>query len=514
MHKLKILICDDVDHVRIGNESLAVRAAKGIFHPEIIEATSGEDAVQLVAEAKSAGSSIDLVLMDIDFSQAGRGANCLNGFEAAEKIHAILPDAVIAMVSSYGTDDNFQMTANTPYIDRFFRKGSFDPSELKDLCKYALVRALHGKNLLLPENRVVFTKSAVMNSYLSRIDRIFENESVFISGETGSGKGLTAYRLNANAKVFTDNLSRPLVNVNCGAIAPTLLMREMFGNVRGAFTGADRDKIGHFEAADGGDIFLDELQNASPEFQQALLGVLQTGEFVRVGDTKVIKVDVRVIAAFNEDPIEAIRSGKLREDLFARLQKNFVTIPALRDRKGDIPELINHFQTMYGKADKSFAPCAVEFLESLPWNTNVRGVQSAVEAAIRFSKLPTITVSALRDIPFIQEILKEMKTSNHEPSMVNAAGPWENQALQLFQAALDSGKNLHEIMTSFEKVVLEKEMKGDSAVLRVAKRLGIPESSLRRKLEQHELIPQKTTSKRSQPPETAKKTLEPLSPMI
>jgi DNA-binding NtrC family response regulator len=514
MHKLKVLICDDAEHVRIAHESLVVRAAKGIFHPEIIEATSGEDALRLVTEAKNAGSSIDLILMDIDFSQAGLGANCLNGFEAAEKIQALMPEVVTAIVSSYSTDDNLQLAGKTPYIEKFFRRGEFDPSELKSLCKYALVRALHAKNALLPEDRVVFTKSAVMNSYLNQIDRIFENESVFISGETGSGKGLTAYRLNANAKVFTDNPSRPLVNVNCGAIAQTLLMREMFGNVRGAFTGADRDKIGHFEAANGGDIFLDELQNASPEFQQALLGVLQTGEFVRVGDTKVTKIDVRVIAAFNEDPIEAIRSGKLREDLFARLQKNYVTIPALRDRKGDIPALINHFHTMFGKVDKSFSPCAVEFLESLPWNTNVRGIQSAVEAAIRFSKLPTITASTLREIPFIQEILREIETSNHEPAAADAAGIWENHALKLFQAALDSGKNLHEIMTSFEKAVLENEMKGDSAVLRVAKRLRIPESSLRRKLEQHELVPQKATPKRSQQAENTKKTLEPAFPTV
>ena len=152
MHKLGVLICDDMDHVRMAHEEAVFQCGKDLFHPVVAEARTGEEAVELVREAVQAGASYDLILMDVDFGQAS-GARRISGFQAVDQIHHLLPHAVIAMVSAYGNDDNYQIVSKTKYIDRFFRRGEFDLTELKSLCKYALVQGLHQKNSLLSQDK-------------------------------------------------------------------------------------------------------------------------------------------------------------------------------------------------------------------------------------------------------------------------------------------------------------------------------------------------------------------------
>ncbi|HAH21556.1 MAG TPA: DNA-binding response regulator, partial [Candidatus Omnitrophica bacterium] len=166
------------------------------------------------------------------------------------------------------------------------------------------------------------------------------NATILLHGESGTGKSLIAYAIHQSDTARRD---KPLVEVSCGALPETLLETELFGHVRGAFTGAIKDRTGRFELAEKGSIFLDEIDAFSPNLQVKLLRILQSGEFERVGDTKTVKVDVRVIAATNQDLSEAIKKGKFREDLYYRLNVISIKIPPLRERRNDIPLLLEYF---------------------------------------------------------------------------------------------------------------------------------------------------------------------------
>ena len=493
MYNLNVLICDDMEHVRIGHEEALTQCADKLFHPSVTEAETGEKAIALVQEALSLGSSFDLILMDIDFGQAAGLFRGMNGFQAVEKIHALMPHAVIAIVSSYGTEDNYTLVGRTRHIAKFLRRGSYHLDELKSLCKTALVRGLHHKNALLPQSKVIFTKAPVMEQYLAKIDQIDETACVFLQGESGTGKELSAERLNANARVFTGNPKRPLCAINCAGFTPQLLMSELFGHVRGSFTGADRDKTGWIEKADGGDLFLDELQNASHEFQQLLLRFLNNGTYSRVGESEFKTSKARVIVAFNVDPAEAVRSGKLREDLFARVQGNYLTIPPLRDRKGDIPALVLHFQKLAGDADKEFSEEALTFLSSLPWTTNVRGVEAVVKGALKQSKIPVITALALQEMDLVSQIMAASPLPNEggrqDGSLRQAPrSSLEEQAEKFAQAALDSGIGMDDFLELAEKVVLRESIRRNPRVARAARGLGMHDSTLRSKLKKHSIF--------------------------
>ena len=253
-----------------------------------------------------------------------------------------------------------------------------DISRLRDLEREASERFVF-KNII--------GKSPIMNRIFELIRNLADTDiTALIQGPSGTGKELIAEALHYHGSTR----SGPLIKVNCAALPETLLESELFGHVRGAFTGATRDKIGRFEQANGGTIFLDEIGDMSPALQQRLLRVLQEREIERVGSTKTIKIDIRVVAATNRDLAELVELGKFREDLFYRLNVVTVHLPALHERRDDIPLLIQHFikrsQNRLNRVIKGITPDTTNILMNYNWPGNIRQLENAIEHAVVLSK--------------------------------------------------------------------------------------------------------------------------------
>jgi PAS domain S-box-containing protein len=255
-----------------------------------------------------------------------------------------------------------------------------DLTELKRARKKAEYAMLRLGELHRMDN--IIGKSRAMQKVYSAISAAAASEAtILIQGESGTGKELVAGAIHYNG----DRRDRPLVSVNCSALAETLLESELFGHVKGAFTGASRDRIGRFEEATGGTIFLDEIGELSPYIQVKLLRVLQEREIERVGDSKKRKIDIRVIAATHRDLYAKVREGLFREDLYYRLKVFPIRLPTLRERRGDTPLLANHFigllNTRTGKQIKGLSPSALRALMDYSWPGNVRELENAIEHA-------------------------------------------------------------------------------------------------------------------------------------
>jgi transcriptional regulator with PAS, ATPase and Fis domain len=238
-----------------------------------------------------------------------------------------------------------------------------------------------------------------MHKIYSLIEAITKTRAtVLIYGESGTGKRLIAHAIH---KYNEHERGKPFVEVSCGALTETLLESELFGHVKGAFTGAIKDRMGRFELANGGSIFLDEIDAFSPALQVKLLRVLQEGEFERVGDTKTIKVDVRVIAATNQDLQELIAQDKFRKDLYYRLNIISIELPPLRERRVDIPLLIEEFIKKHAKHTskkiESLSDETLAILMDYSWPGNIRELENVIERAIILSNGPVITPDDLPD---------------------------------------------------------------------------------------------------------------------
>ncbi|MBX2852072.1 MAG: sigma-54 dependent transcriptional regulator, partial [Phycisphaeraceae bacterium] len=242
----------------------------------------------------------------------------------------------------------------------------------------------------------IIGSSPAMLDVLGTIAQVASSRATcLILGETGCGKELIAKAVHYNSP----RKEKPLIRVNCGALSPQLLESELFGHMKGAFTGALRDKVGRFEAADGGTIFLDEVGTLDPQLQVKLLRVLQEREFERVGDHNTVKVDCRVIAATNLNLENEVRAGTFREDLFYRLNVVTVLLPPLRSRREDIPSLIDHFLQRYNKENaRNVHKISRDVMTTLlryPWPGNVRELENAIERAVVLSNGEELTLELL-----------------------------------------------------------------------------------------------------------------------
>ncbi|MBM4084434.1 MAG: AAA family ATPase, partial [Planctomycetes bacterium] len=297
--------------------------------------------------------------------------------------------------------------------------------------------------------------------------------AVLIRGETGTGKELIARAIHYNSA----RANQPFVRVNCAALAETLLESELFGHVRGAFTSAVKDRKGLFEVAHTGTIFLDEVGDMSPGLQAKVLRVLQEGEFERVGDTQVRQVDVRLIAATNKNLEEEMRKGRFREDLYYRLNVVPIYIPPLRERKEDIPLLIEFFLKRFnvensknvGRISKS----TLDLLMAYPWPGNVRELQSCVEKVVVFSQGEEFAPDAL---PIsIKAFAKEQRV---------VAGPRAIADLVEAVASSGAGGGIHEkVIGMVEEAMIRRALAQANGVqLEAAKALGISRNTLRKKV--------------------------------
>ena len=367
----KILIIEDEAAIR--------RVLKKIITEEsdkyqVEEAEDGLSGIEMIKN-----NDYDLVLCDIKMPK-------MDGVEVLEKTQKIKPEIPMLMISGHGDLDTAVQT---------MRMGAFDyiskPPDLNRLLN-AVRNALDKKNLVV-ENKQL--KKKVSKSYemigessaISHIKDIIEKVAatdarVLITGPNGTGKELVAHWLHEKS----ERAAAPMVEVNCAAIPSELIESELFGHVKGSFTGANKDRAGKFEAANGGTIFLDEVGDMSLSAQAKVLRALQESKVSRVGSDKDIKVNVRVVAATNKDLKKEIAEGKFREDLYHRLAVILIKVPALNDRREDIPLLVEHFARQIaeeqGTAVKAFSDKAIKKLQEYDWTGNIRELRNVVERLI------------------------------------------------------------------------------------------------------------------------------------
>lgn len=336
-----------------------------------------EDGVQGLEKIKN--TDYDLVLCDIKMPK-------MDGEELLEAVKKIKPEIPMVMISGHG---DMETAINT------MRLGAFDyiskPPDLNRLLN--TVRNALDKKQLVVENKILKKKvsknyemignSEPINHIKQMIEKVAQTDArVLITGPNGTGKELVAHQLHQKS----ERADAPIIEVNCAAIPSELIESELFGHIKGAFTSAVKDRAGKFEAADGGTIFLDEIGDMSLAAQAKVLRALQENLIQRVGAEKDIKVNVRVIAATNKDLKKEIEEGRFREDLYHRLAVILINVPALNDRRDDIPLLVEHFASKIaeeqGNAQKSFSKEAIKLLQEYDWTGNIRELRNVVERLI------------------------------------------------------------------------------------------------------------------------------------
>ncbi|MCC6581434.1 MAG: sigma 54-interacting transcriptional regulator [Phycisphaeraceae bacterium] len=326
----------------------------------------------------------------------------------------------------------------------------------------------------------IIGSSPVMLDVLATVGQVASSRAtILLLGETGVGKELIAKALHYNSP----RRDKPLIRVNCSALSPQLLESELFGHVRGAFTGAVRDKVGRFEAADGGSIFLDEIGTLDAQLQVSLLRVLQEREFERVGDHRTIKVDVRVIAATNLDLEEEVRKGTFREDLYYRLNVVTINIPPLRSRREDIPKLIDFFLDRFNRENsRDLRKISRDVLNTMlryPWPGNVRELENAMERAVVMSTAEEFTDELL---PLQIRMFAHQGRGNTADESIEAfAGRLAEQAVRQYQTS--EGQIYSLVIDEIErKLILEALHHTDGVKTRAADFLGINRNTLNKKV--------------------------------
>jgi len=349
--------------------------------------------VELAASAKQGLSllerlSFDTILLDLVMPD-------LDGLEALKKIRALDPDVEVIIITGYGT---IQSAVESIKAGAFhFLSKPFVPDDLRNLVSRALgKRRLDLENLYLrqelkikDERNTLIYESESMIRIMDMIARVAPTDStVLITGESGTGKGLVARKIHQ----LSQRSRRPFITVDCGTLVETLFESELFGHVKGSFTGADANKIGKFELAQNGTLFFDEISNIGLEVQAKLLRAVEERKISKVGSHRVITVDVRIIAATNKDLPKAIKDGTFREDLFYRLNVVLIQMPPLRERKSDIPLLVQHFLEKYNtrlrKEMRGISPDALDLLVRHDWPGNVRELENTMERLLVLSPGP------------------------------------------------------------------------------------------------------------------------------
>ena len=376
----KLLIVDD---------ELSVRDSLGKwFREEGYEVTSAESASE--ALTMLAAQKPDVALLDIKM----RGTD---GIELQRKIHEIDPGIIVIMMTGYASVETAVAALKNGAYDYVTKP--LDPDEIAHLVKKALAhKHTEEENVLLRETVAEVARPDEMVGQGVAMKKVFDaietvgptDATVLITGESGTGKELVARAIHqASPRRF-----HPLVAIHCGALTETLLESELFGHEKGAFTGAQYRKKGKFEIAEGGTVFLDEIGDISLKTQTDLLRVLQEREITRVGGNQPIKVDFRCVAATNRNLERAIEEGTFRPDLFYRLNVFRIEMPPLRERREDIPLLVNHFVRKFSlqmnKKINRVAPAAMNLLQQQPWTGNVRELENAVERAMVVAQEPEI----------------------------------------------------------------------------------------------------------------------------
>jgi len=451
------------EHILIVDDEKAIQTTlRGVLEDEGYRVTAVGSGPEAIAMFQDEGP--DLVFLDI--WMAG-----MDGLEALAELKRIRPESAVVMISGHGTIETAVKATKLGAYDFVEKPLSLEKTLL------AAARALEHSRLerenrdlreRLERGHEIVGKSALIGELRAQIATAAPtNGRVLIHGENGSGKELVARAIHA-LSVRRDG---PFVEVNCAAIPEELIESELFGHERGAFTGAVARRRGKFELADRGTIFLDEVGDMSLKTQAKVLRVLEEQTFERVGGKETIRVDVRVLAASNQNLREQIAAGRFREDLFYRLSVIPIEVPPLRQRKEDIPLLVEHFIRLFsgenGKRPKTISVEALAYFLSYDWPGNVRELRNMVERLV---------IMAPHDVIGPEDLPPPLR-----PRDAGAAGE-ESQ----------KERTLKEARESFERAYILAELRGhDWNMTRTAEKLGIERSHLYRKLKAYGITPSK-----------------------
>ena len=450
-----ILVVDDEKSLRDFLEIMLEEEGYKVF-----TAHNADSAVKMIKE-----NVFDLILTDIRMGKS-------NGIDVLESAQKILPDTPVVMMTAYASAE----TA----VDAM-KKGAYDyiskPFKIEDV--QLIVKNAIEKKKLSEENRLLKTalndrfqisniigKSAAFQRIFDLIEKVSRsNATVLIHGESGTGKEMVAKAIHFNS----NRKNYPFVSVNCGALPENLLESELFGHEKGAFTSADTLKLGLMESANKGSFFLDEIGEAPLSIQVKLLRVLQENEILRLGGTKAIPVDFRIIAASNRNLSNLVSDKVFREDLYYRLNVIPIHLPPLRDRKEDIPDLVEFFISKYNSKHnkdfiKSVEPETMRFFENYTWPGNVRELENVIERAVVLETGESIQKASL-------------------PDEIVCAIP------QIQIPSMDKEKiDLERTLDQIEKKMLSNALvQADGIINKAAKQLNLSFRSMRYRIQKHQL---------------------------
>jgi len=450
----RILIADDEQSMR---EWLRILFQRDGF--DVLTAEDGLTAREIVAR-----EYVDVLLTDIRMPR-------LDGLGLLQAVRELAPDAIVLMMTAHWTRDSDEWKhareqGASALFEKPFRDVQLVTMQVRQLLES---RRLRHENAVLRSTTVdhgfagIIGRSPAMLDVFRLVETVCRtNSTILINGESGTGKELVAQAIHKQSL----RRDRPFVAVNCGAMPETLLESELFGHVRGAFTGADTNKKGLVEVAEGGTVFLDEIGEMTPSMQVKRLRVLQERKFRRVGGTEETAANIRVIAATNRDLPKAVTEGRFREDLFYRLNVIPIRLPALRERSGDVQLIAGHFLARLshemGKSLDDFAPEAMAALESYQWPGNVRELENVVERAVTLEQGSRIELATLPD---------EIRAGR-------PATPLGQQAAVDGAAAVapipESGFNLERHLQEIERQHLERALRQSGGIqTRAADLLGL-----------------------------------------
>ena len=467
----KLLIVDDEPSIRLSIK--AVFARENVL---VLDAETAEEGLRLAAE-----QSPEVILLDIRLGSH-------SGLDVFHELRQIDPRSLIIFITGFGTTDTAIEAMKLGAYDYLTKP--LDAKQLKQVVEQALAisRLAHVPTIIdegdRPEDRPdrLIGSGPAMQVVCKQIGRVApQNVNVLILGESGTGKELVARALYHHSR----RNQAPFLAINCAAIPESLLESELFGHERGAFTGADRRRIGKFEQCHGGTLFLDEVGDMAPHTQAKILRLIQEGRFERLGGSESISVDVRILAATNQDLDSLIGDGRFRKDLFYRLSGVTIPLPPLRDRQEDIPELAHYFLFRYnrqlGTAVQSISPEAIELMQAHPWPGNVRELQNVLRQALIASAGTTILPDFL---PI--ELHEDAGSEAEEPIEGHLIPETAWQTLQQdFEAWVAGGETdlYRRVREQFDRLIILGAMQHAGGIRSQAGRiLGLSQVTLRAKL--------------------------------
>jgi nitrogen regulation protein NR(I) len=451
---------------------------------ELTTANSGEEGLKIIPRLKP-----DLVIMDVRMGG-------ITGLETLRRLRQADAKLMVIMMTAYGTTQTAIEAMKLGAYDYLLKP--FDVPRLKEIVLNALKAARDMKQVVSYQPLLesedydvgIIGRSEPMQSVFKTIGQLAgSNATALITGESGTGKELVARAIYHHSK----RSDQPFLAINCAAIPENLLESELFGHEKGAFTGAAAQRIGKFEQCNCGTIFLDEIGDMAVATQAKILRVLQSGSFERVGGNQTIKVDVRVIAATHRALEQAVAAREFREDLFYRLNVVRIHIPSLRERREDIPLLVNYFLKKFAhiqaRPPKSIFPAAVEMLERFHWPGNVRELENVMQRAVVMAKGDVILPGDLPPLISSAPTPGTERVPAPQPTAVAVeAGPADlaSTSRLLFQWARENSKL--KILPAVERELIIQallETKGNQ--VRAAKLLGITRATLRKRVEKFQI---------------------------